>query len=479
MTDVLFVNPSIPFLESNDLTADAPPLGLLSLATYLQKNGLKAKIIDGATHATNKEFFSSLEKELASANFVGVTFQIGMQGVVKQITEFIETNFPDKKIVFGGWQPTINPQTQKKTNLFFISGVNGEAYAKLFEIITGKKPFSQTLETPINYSISDFGLDWSHYLYPNHKLGKIKKLQLEFSREFSIGIENLERETRRFHIAVYASHTCPAYLAHKGCTFCDIAKEICLENLPPKIAANRKKLFREIENLSPLFKGKKITLEFNAEATSFSLWKQLAKKFRSARLNLHQFCFQTRPDMLSDSWIAELKNSQFENIVQIGFEYGNQRELDSVNKGTSFKSYKTLLPKLKEIKIAGFFILTSNISTLETLKQNISFIENAISLRIQTLVNPMLIESSLPENSSLFSPPKFQIPNFSEQEKEEIITFLRQKISEHENAFAEHTDDNWLSRSYYSLASAEHELLTHLNIINQTQLCSAPNWQLR
>lgn len=450
MPGILFVNPSVPFLDALDFTADSPPLGLLSLAGFLSRHGVESEIIDAGVFPCFEEFFEELGKRLFGREFVGITFQIGMEETVGRIIGFIEKTSPETRIILGGWQATIS-NTGNSRHLI-IKGVNGEAFEKLLKTIKGNNQIVEK-NIPVDYNISVFGLNWNNYLYPNYKLETIKAKGI---RE-----KALEKEKTRYHIALYLPLTCPAYLSGKGCCFCDIAKKVCLENLSEKVFENKKKLFEEIKQIGELFKGKKATIEFNAEATSFALWKELMQKFAENKLDLHQFCFQTRPDMITEEWIREMKRSGIENIVQIGFEYGNQKELDFVGKGTKLQDYKKLLPKLQGLKIAGFFILTSNISNRETLDANIGFIERFIEKGGQALVNPALIDSNA--GGEMFSKPKLIIPKLTVEEKKEILDFLEKKIEEHEKKCGELEEDAWKERSFQSLMGAERELLELLN----------------
>ncbi|MFH1697099.1 MAG: hypothetical protein ABH854_04295 [Candidatus Diapherotrites archaeon] len=459
--DIVLINPTPPFFEARDFTADAPPLGLLSLASFLHANRVKARIIDAATFADWDLFFSALLPAAKQAGLAGITFQAGMEMQVKRIVEFLQREAPKAKILLGGWQPTLKDCGPKMRGVKCITGVGGEAYSKLLAEIRGANAQGGKRETagavPVDYEISKFGLDWERYTYPKHKQGVVKGYAGLPDLERREAIAALEKEAESVHVPLYISHTCPAHLAGKGCRFCDIAGNVPCDGLAQRVSRERARLFREIGCIGHVLKGRTLAVEFNAEATNFALWSALISEFKKNGLNVHEFIFQTRADMLSAEWIKAMKESEMPGIAQIGFEYGNQSELDYVGKGTAVSQYLALLPRLAGLKFVGFFILTSAVSTAGTLKQNIEFIEKVLASGGQTLVNPAIIDTTNPKGG-LFSETCYSLPRISDSEKAEMLALLKGNIKRHEKMLKEAAQDNWKARGIFSLMRAEEEL---------------------
>jgi len=97
-------------------------LGLLSLGTVLNQNGIDVKIIDANNHFYNKQFNQELFKKYIEENIlsyigkykpsiigIGCTF-LGVFVNLKVIAGAIGKSYPDVPVVLGGSHPTIFPK---------------------------------------------------------------------------------------------------------------------------------------------------------------------------------------------------------------------------------------------------------------------------------------------------------------------------------------------------------------------------------
>lgn len=103
---VLLIRPFyIPLNSKNyDLSL---PLGLLSLATALENNGISVKIVDSMSEP---DFLYKIESGLKEADFVGITAMTVQVKHGIEIAKFVKEKRYDLPIVWGGFHPTIYPE---------------------------------------------------------------------------------------------------------------------------------------------------------------------------------------------------------------------------------------------------------------------------------------------------------------------------------------------------------------------------------
>jgi anaerobic magnesium-protoporphyrin IX monomethyl ester cyclase len=92
---------------------DGPPLGaplaLLSLAGTLREANFKVVLIDGAIEP---DYLSRIAEECESALCFGVSVLTGpmIRGAI-EAAKFVKSHTPDVCVVFGGWHPTLCPES--------------------------------------------------------------------------------------------------------------------------------------------------------------------------------------------------------------------------------------------------------------------------------------------------------------------------------------------------------------------------------
>jgi anaerobic magnesium-protoporphyrin IX monomethyl ester cyclase len=103
-----------------------PPLGLLYLASYLEKNGVSVKVLDPLSQG-NEEYVSK-------SGYTGITCMSGQFKKVQEIAKQVKTNNPETIIVVGGVHPTVAAEDVKADpNIDVV--VTGEAESALLRIV--------------------------------------------------------------------------------------------------------------------------------------------------------------------------------------------------------------------------------------------------------------------------------------------------------------------------------------------------------
>ena len=115
MKRVLLINP--PFNIVKDNYDSSISVGLLSIATYLDFNGVPVKIIDGVRQ---KNFLEIFKAEVAKSDlicFSVMTMQIPQALELSALAKKIN---PRRQIIWGGAHPTFFPEQTVKHKLIAV-----------------------------------------------------------------------------------------------------------------------------------------------------------------------------------------------------------------------------------------------------------------------------------------------------------------------------------------------------------------------
>ena len=148
MSNVLLIYPPINFKNkiAQTLDVDRPPLGLLYLASSLEKNNISVRVVDvGAQKISLEDIILIIEKEQCS--IVGISAMTpNLQGVL-QIAKKIRNKFGDKIVVgLGGAHINGDPEFINRFPDLFNFSLIGEGeltFPKLVKKILNKEPFER------------------------------------------------------------------------------------------------------------------------------------------------------------------------------------------------------------------------------------------------------------------------------------------------------------------------------------------------
>jgi len=222
---IVLINPPI-WNDIGRILADTPPLGLLFLAGYLEKNNYSdIKIIDAdALKMTWQDLGNWLKKE--QPDIVGVTGPSFVLPALFKTVELTKKTLSEAKIIAGGYGPTVEPEKvlKHKNGLidFIVMGegeitflelvkaieakqkdfnkINGLAYLENSKVVfTQKRDFIRDLDS----------IPWPayHFLTPG---------LLEYG-----GMHADYNEMPRPHGILFASRGCP----HR-CSFCSLGRKM-------------------------------------------------------------------------------------------------------------------------------------------------------------------------------------------------------------------------------------------------------------
>ena len=313
------------------------PLGILSIASYLEKNGYEVKIADFSVRRTSvRKVYESFRPDIVGLSFPSVK---AIDGIVRISKFFKQKNIP---VVWGGSFVDVGEiqhffQTGMVDILSFcegeatwldllrtiemggdLSGVKGIAYLRGGEIVaTPPRPFMDPAELPrLNFDLLDGLKDYYHYLY---------------------GCNHL--------VYVYLSKGCPAH-----CTFC--VNTLCHRN-----TRRRRPLDVFMEEITELVTKYDANGFYFADELAFPNDRELLEvcdAFDASGLSFH-WGFQTRVGILSDEAIRYAASCGA-RWVAFGVETGNREMLRKIAKGVD---YDKIEPTYQACSDAGIITLAN------------------------------------------------------------------------------------------------------------------------
>lgn len=129
MSKVLLINPSFNISKSNYETSIS--VGLLSLASYLDSNGIEVKIVDAVRQ---ENYLEKIKKELPGTGLVGLSVMTMQVSSALEISSMIKDFDSELPIVWGGVHPTLFSEETVKHPLVDATVFN-EGEQTLLELI--------------------------------------------------------------------------------------------------------------------------------------------------------------------------------------------------------------------------------------------------------------------------------------------------------------------------------------------------------
>lgn len=343
--------------EIGRFLAETPPLGLLYLAGYLEKNGYTdLKVVDtDALRMTWQEVEELLKKE--KPDLLGITGTSYIMPVVLKTAKLARELLPEAIIVSGGFGPTIEPEKTLRefpgTTNFVVVGEGETTFLELIQRLEkGEKKFddikglaylenNKLITTPARGFIWDLdSIPWPAY----------HLLQPAFLDYY--GMHAQYKEMGRPNAVMLASRGCP----HR-CAFCSLKSK-------PYRARDPKKVVQEMRFYRDKYKIQSIQIyddEFIGLNPKQNEWiKELCEEIEKEGLHKElTFLVQGRCSEYVDLEILEKMKEAGFVWIWWGVESGSQKILDLIKKDIKvenvFKVFK--LAKKAGIKSMMFIMV--------------------------------------------------------------------------------------------------------------------------
>lgn len=349
----LFINPPV-FNDVGNVRTETPPLGILYLAAYLEKNGYKdIRVVDADAAMLAWEQLETLIKK-EKPDILGITSPSFMMPALWRTAEIARKNLPNCTILAGGYGPTKEPEkTLTEANKAIDFVVMGEGEITLIELVkrleSGEKRFNDikglafrsfechpevakdleeseakqcdssqaqhdiTITEPRGYI-----MDLDSIPFPAYHL-----LTPHFSKY--PGIPFHEKEVERPTATMFASRGCP----HR-CTFCSLGAKVYRSRSP-------KNVVDEIQMYRDQFGVKGVQIyddEFMGLSPQQNKWiEEICDEIIKRGLHKEMsFIIQARCSKFIS--LDTLKKMKQANFVWIwwGVESGSQKILDLIKK---------------------------------------------------------------------------------------------------------------------------------------------------
>lgn len=334
-----------------------PPAGLLSIASYLEKNGVKVKIYDAQVE--ERPLISEIRK--FKPDIIGITCVTSLFYSMKETAKKIKENF-DIPVVVGGVHPTVLPEeTLKDRNIDFV--IRGEGHITTLELLKAlrTKRFSRikgisyrrngkivhNQDRPLIKNLDDIP-------YPAYHLIDFEKYRT--SPDLDFGSRS---------ITVYSSIGCPY-----NCTFC--ANPVLTKRCYRQRSVNN--LMGEIDMLIKKYRINFLMIGDNDFTVNRKWTMDFCREYIKRGYNSIPWETSVRADQLDEELLSMMKKAGCK-LLSLGLESGVQRILDIMNKRVTVAQLERGVKLVKDsgIIVRGSFILGMPTETREESLETIRF----------------------------------------------------------------------------------------------------------
>lgn len=335
-----------------------PPLGLLSIGTWLEMNGIEAEVIDLCCERINTDQLLSRINQ-SNPILIGITVYTENVEMGLKMSRLLKKTFPNIKILLGGPHATLAyKDCISSPDVDFVSRKEGESsfleLAIAIESNQGRIKYEQ---------IEGIVFKKDEQEVVNKLANPIEDLDLLplLKRELAGPIKKAEM------INIYSSRGCPG-----RCIYCAAT---AISGATYRVRDIRN-VYMECVLLCKITKvelGQIYIVDdtFTAIRSRVSMFSYLIKKYN---LSVKWSC-ESRVDVVTDDLLKIMSDAGCISI-QYGIESGSQEVLDKIKKGISLDKAKEVIDSTYKHHMIPLlsFILGHYCDTKETMEQTVQFI---------------------------------------------------------------------------------------------------------
>lgn len=327
-----------------DVGGHLPPLGLLNMASVLEREGHEVKVLDCPV---NQYTISDVMSTISTfrPQVVGLAAITSLLHVTKELCDVIKNQWPETTIILGGPHPSVMPdEVAKETRADII--IAGEADAVIADVM---KDIPAAAAKRIIQAGKVMNLD--SLPFPARHLVDMDK--------YTSLPNTYKRDPHT--IQVMTSRGCPF-----TCTFCHDAKGVFRQRSVENVIAELKELKAKYGITEVAFWDDILTLN--------KQWVyRLCDAMEKENLNLVWSCY-SRLDLIDEPMLRAMKKAGCWNIF-FGIESGTQSLLDNIKKKMTVEQMaeKVRLVKRVGIEIRGSFMIGLPGETPEMARKTIQF----------------------------------------------------------------------------------------------------------
>jgi len=336
------------------------PLGLVCLATYLEREGIKVEILD--SYAENLGVYSTIDRIMEKPNIprvIGFNASSPNIHIVHKIAKYIKRINKDTVIICGGPHASLAPEhTLSKSNIDYV--IVGEGEKPLYQLLTNiidKKDKKIKNQIPgVLYSKSNRLLGVKeHELMDLSQLPIPKYDLLPLERYFAI----------KKRIYIHTSRGCAF-----RCIFCSVPR--CWGYRVRHISMNI--IIEQIKDIIERINPDEIQIvDDNFSHNNGKIIKNFCNDIRDNNIKIKWKC-QARADQLDREIVEKMARfGCFE--IDIGIESGNNEIQKVIKKNLNLKKNMEVIKYIKENNIysKAFFMLGFPSETNDQIKDTINY----------------------------------------------------------------------------------------------------------
>jgi len=348
---ILLINPPSEF------KTPVLPLGLASIAAYLKEKNQESiiSVIDAWAEGLSGDEFKKRIAEI-NADFIGISMVSPRYNEAKQTIIICREIFPQALIVAGGPHPSAVPEETLREIPELDVCIFGEGEITMHELAAGM-PFEQI--NGIAFREND-------------------RIKTNAPREFIKDLDSLPYPARDlFPLEKYRTH--PPYgrenpyfsmINSRGCPFqcayCskDVFRQTFRANSPKRVCD-------ELEMLISKYGVKEIHFYDDDFTMDMKRAEEICGEIIKRNIKIRWSC-TTRVNLVDENLLAKMKQAGCW-LISYGVESGNQKILDSINKGIKIEQIKSAFAITRKTGISTLAYLMLGLpgETSQTIKETV------------------------------------------------------------------------------------------------------------
>ena len=362
---IVLINPDFDEVGNNKsfekVVNIIPTLGLMYIASVLEKEGFEVKIIDCYLEKSNINLYNELKKE--SPDIIGISTATPTFGDVIKIAEMIHKNFPEIFVVIGGYHVSAIPR-QALSSGHFNAGVIGEGEITFLELV------KELQKRNPNFSkIKGLAIKKSNKIMFTKPRPFIKELDsIPFPARHLVPPLSRYKPTpasyKRLPVGILiSSRGCPS-----KCTFCDRAVFGCAyrERSPRNV-------LDEVEELIYKFGAKELKFFDDTFTLNKKRLFEICNEFKKRKIDVEWSCL-TRANLVSKEILMKMKNAGCWQVL-FGLESGDPGILKSLKKGITLEQGERAVELAKKVvlSVRADFLMGVPGENIKTMKRTLKF----------------------------------------------------------------------------------------------------------
>jgi radical SAM superfamily enzyme YgiQ (UPF0313 family) len=353
--DVLFIYPPWPVLDDRAILQNSlPPLGILSIAAYLESLGHTVAVCD--VHGEKLDETEVCERlRRLRPRFVGISVLTNMSIPAQKIARLVKREVPDCTVVVGGVHAEAMPERMLK-NSAIDCVCRGDGEEVMREVVEGR-PLAQV-----------DGLSWRDGTTVRHNPPRLLNMELDrypFPAYHMVDFKNYFPAVGSYRnlpaINMLMTRGCPG-----KCSFCNSARTTLRARGPARVV-EQIRLLRETYGIRQI--------QFYDD--TFTVFKKHVLDFcallAEADLGITWTAY-IRGDCFSEDMAAAMKKAGCHQVL-MGIETGNEQVAARIGKTIDRERYKETVRIAHQhgLEVRGSFIIGNMDETWQSMTDTLDF----------------------------------------------------------------------------------------------------------